>query len=133
MAGFAVACLPSSPEMGSRVSACPSEPWDPSSAEYGSRAISSFIGNETVRGVSCPKVPRAGALLCESGFRLESLRLAQIVLIRPAVSCNRVLGRSLLKQARYFEANRACEGVGAEALNHRIPMDRLRDRVVSLI
>src|SRR6185437_2558236 len=47
MAGFAVACLPSSPEMGSSVSACPSEPWDPPSAEYESlcmlRAISSFI------------------------------------------------------------------------------------------
>ena len=28
------------------------------------RAISSFIGNETVRSVLCPKVPRPGALLC---------------------------------------------------------------------
>jgi hypothetical protein len=79
------------------------------------------------------KVPRPGARLCESGFRLESLRLAQIALIRPALSCNQVLGRLLLKLAGCFEANRACEGVGAEALNHRIPMDRLCDRVVPLI
>jgi hypothetical protein len=67
----------------------------------------------------CPKAPRAGTLLCELGLRLESLRVAQNALIRPALSRNQVLGRSSLKQAGRFEANPACVGVGTKALNHR--------------
>ena len=65
---------------------------------------------------------RAAVLVWLSpGNRCASLENA---LIRPALSCNQVLGRSLLKQAGCFEANRACEGVGAEASNHRTPMDQ---------
>jgi hypothetical protein len=129
MAGFAGACLPLSSEMGSSISACSAVRPRPFCGRVRIilplRAISPFIGHETVRSVSCPKVPRPGALLCESGFRLEPLRLAQNALVRPALSLNQVVGRSLLKQSGCFEADRACEGVGAEALNHRIPMDRL--------
>jgi hypothetical protein len=45
----------------------------------------------------CPQVPRTGALLRKSGFRLESLSLAQGAIISSALSLNQVLGRSPLK------------------------------------
>jgi hypothetical protein len=78
-----------------------------------------FISGETASSILCPKAPCAGTLLCELGLRLESLRVAQNALIRPALSRNQVLGRSSLKQAGRFEANPACVVVGTKALNHR--------------
>lgn len=131
-----LACSPLSPATGGSIPACSVVRLRPffGRVRVTLHVTSNFVPHrsETVRSISCPKVPRPGALLCKSGFRLESLRLAKNALIRPALSCNQALGRSLLKQAGCFEANRACKGMGAEALNHRMPMDRLRDRVVPL-
>jgi hypothetical protein len=82
MAGFAVACLPVSPATGGSIlGAVPRSPCAPSSAKYESfcqlQAISSFIGHETVRSVSCPKVPRLARCCASRAFawnRCASLR-----------------------------------------------------------
>ena len=67
--------------------------------------LSRFIVGE---GISRPKVPCGGALLCKPGLGLKLRRTILDAFISPALSLHQIFGGSSLKQAGSLKTNLAC-------------------------
>jgi hypothetical protein len=72
--------------------------------------VTGIRSNCSIVGISRPKVPCAGALLCDLGSRLELLRAVHSALVSVVLSLDQVPGRMLLKQLSCLKTDGACEG-----------------------
>jgi hypothetical protein len=72
-------------------------------------------------GVSRPKMPWAGTLLCKPGSRLELVRAVHSAVVGLMLSLYQIPGRVLLKQLSCLKTDGACERMVSESFDHGGP------------
>jgi hypothetical protein len=77
------------------------------------------------KGISRPKMPRAGAFLRKPGPGLKLTGAIGDAFISPVLSLHQLFGGSLLKQAGSLKTDGACVAMAANILDHGMPMRRL--------